>query len=146
MTRDEALRWVGKFVCVTITGKGNNKGPWQGFFMLSKNNDGFILQSMNKETTLKVFNENLYVKEANCKIRFGIFISAINTIVDCQNDKGWVPVHECFGHELEGWLSKPIEQFSINLKKYPHICMKCNSPSWNNPVTGHSDCSNKNCK
>lgn len=26
------------------------------------------------------------------------------------------------------------------------ICSKCNSPSWNNPVTGHSDCSNSNCK
>jgi len=46
----------------------------------------------------------------------------------------------------EKWL-EPFSGFvQIDLNKYPHICNKCNSPAWINPVTNQTDCSNKDCK
>jgi len=75
-------------------------------------------------------------------------ISEIETIEECQNNNGWVPVPECFGHELEGWLSKQVnlfEQVFIDLNKYSDKCLYCKSPSYNGSLFGFIDCSNKNC-
>jgi len=134
MTRQELEKYVGKFCHINERGFSD-----RGFLIFSKVKDEYcILTLYSLNINAFVVYEYLYKSKRQIK--------DILNIKEVDNEYNSKTIHECFGHEIEDWISKPIESVSIDLNKYPHICNKCSSLAWINPVTNHTDCSNKNCK
>jgi len=138
MTRQELEKWIGKHVHV---GYASYASPryYEGFFILHKNEDFYHVDFLNKKSKI---DENTYLNQLNNCL---LTISEIVSIIETPNRNCDSSIYEYFGHEVGDWLSKPIEQVSITTSHYPNICRHCNSPTWVNPVTGHTDCSNKDC-
>jgi len=138
MTREELLPYVGKFCHIFFK---NDPCHGCGFISIHKTEDLISIDSFIRGAF--VGTEIEILEEINS---FSFPLLEINNIREETNTYNWISIHEHLGHELKDWLSKPIKYFPIDLNKYPHTCRKCSSPSWVNPVTGHTDCSNKNCK
>ncbi|HEY0087239.1 MAG TPA: hypothetical protein VGB37_00250 [Candidatus Lokiarchaeia archaeon] len=138
MTREELLPYVGKFCYIDFK---NDTCSGHGFIAIHKTEDLVSIESFVRGEF--VGTEIEILEEINL---FSISFLEINNIRKEINTYNWISIHEYFGHELEGWLSKPIDYLSVFMEKYPHTCMRCSSPSWINPVTGYTDCSNKNCR
>jgi len=136
MDRDDLLKYVGKYVKVCV-----NKGSiiFNSFFILHKKENLYNVAAYNPYFSM---TEEDYVQLLDNQ---GRDIKEIDIILEDENIFLLIPIFEHFGHEIGDWLSKPIQLVSIDFSKYPHTCKKCGSPSWNNPVTNHTDCSNKNC-
>jgi len=145
MERSEVLKYVGKYVNIKYAGVDGKQYCYPGYILIHESLDrwstyyGFFKDDLCK-------NEHLF-----SYIRFldtcDLSMSYIHNIEEIEyDDSAGLTIYECFGKEIEDWISKPIEQVSINLSKYPHNCPYCNFPAWVNPVTNHIDCSNKNCK
>jgi len=130
MTRQELEKWIGKYVYVE-----SKEGFYSvGFFMIHKKEDIYYTYEDVDETEFRrklgISNWDFY---------------DIKIIKEEKNHQKYVPVHEFLGQELEGWLSKPLSEFSIDLSKYPHKC-SCGSPAYIKYFLNQIECSNKNCK
>jgi len=135
MDRKEAEKWIEKFVRVDT-----RYSRFNGFFVLYKSSD-FAYTTCHLRSSLDSALSVL------CNIAVNRFrVDEIISIIEIENIFGFIPVHKLFSHEIGALISKRIEQVSVDLNKYPHICKQCRSPAWVNPVTGSTDCSNKGCK
>ena len=107
MTRDEAMKWVGKFV--KIIPVENTGSAIVGHFMLNKVNNG-VLAIRWAEKCNKVYSEEIVVSSFDkCSYDLQDVVSICEVKEDCVGYK-CIPIHDYFGHEIGDWLSKPIDQ------------------------------------
>jgi len=148
MERSEVLKYVGKPINVQYTDTNNQNYRYDGYILIHENLDrwstyyGFFKDNPSVDKELESY---IYFLGTRANLSMS-YISALEEIDPNINEFLGMTIYDCFGKEIDGWISKPTAGIILDLNHYPDVCPKCGKPSYNGSLFGNIDCSDKNCK